>query len=363
VSKQRNQNIRVGVFVAAALAVLIMTVFVIGQERSMFTRKTRLNTSFADINGLVIGAPVRLAGVDVGRVTKITFSEDLSRPEARVELAIENQYAPRVRKDSVAFIDSKGLLGDKLINLSVGSPSSPQLQEGEYITPKASLSIEAMAKDLQRTASAIGDAAESAEVAINRVATPEVTENLRRISGSLAAILERIEKSELVPKTEALMERATVVMSNSAAASARVDRMLARVEQGPGNAHSLVYGNEVAEMAGEWKRAATGIADLTQQINHGDGLVSALLHDENGKKLVHDLTAFTERLNRISSDIERGRGTLGGLIVDPSVYEEMKTILGNIERNVMFKSLVRMTIKEEGLVRPATMAKPAAQKQ
>ena len=359
VDKTKSQNLKVGMFVAGALAVLSMTVFVIGQERSMFKRKTRVYTSFADINGLVIGAPVRLAGVDVGRVTAITFSDDLSRPEARVQLAIENEYIARVRKDSKAAIDSKGLLGDKLINLSVGTPAHPQLEDGDYITPKVSMSIENMAKELEHTATAIGRAAESAETAVNSIATPEVAENLRRISSSLASILERIDNSQLVPKTEALMERASVVMNNSAAATARVDRMLAQVEKGPGNAHTVIYGSEVTEMAGEWKRAATGIADVTEQINRGDGLVAALLHDENGKRLVQDLTAFTARLNRISSDMERGRGTLGGLLVDPSVYEEMKTILGNIERNVMFKSLVRMTIKEEGLTRPAVQAKPA----
>ena len=85
---KRNMHLRVGLFVAFALGVLIVTVFVIGQERSLFTPRTTLYTSFRDINGLVEGAAVRLAGVDVGRVTGIAFSEDLARPDARVELAV-----------------------------------------------------------------------------------------------------------------------------------------------------------------------------------------------------------------------------------------------------------------------------------
>lgn len=62
------------------------------------------------------------------------------------------------------------------------------------------------------------------------------------------------------------------------------------------------------------------------------------------------LAEFADRLNRVSTDVERGRGTLGGLIVDPSVYENMKTVLGNIERNVLLKAAIRWTIKEDASV-------------
>jgi phospholipid/cholesterol/gamma-HCH transport system substrate-binding protein len=48
------------------------------------------------------------------------------------------------------------------------------------------------------------------------------------------------------------------------------------------------------------------------------------------------------------------------LLVDPSVYEDMKTVLGNIERNLVFKALVRMTIKEDGMQRPAKLARPGS---
>lgn len=351
--KQTMQNVRVGVFVIIALLVLTVTVFVIGQERSMFTSKMKVHTSFADINGLVVGAPVRLAGVDVGRVTKIAFSDDLRRPEARIEIAIESEFTPRLRRDSRAFIDSKGLLGDKLINLSVGSPSEPAVKSGDYITPRQGSSFESVAKELEQTAGAVGRAAQSAQGAVDRVATPEVSENVRRITASLASILEEVDRSEVMTRLEA-------AIGHAESASARVDRVLARVEHGPGTLHSLAYGNDAPEAIAEWKRAATGITELTNALNHGDGLVAALAHDESGQLLLRDLASFSARLDRIAKGVEHGRGTLGGLVVDPSIYEDMKTVLGNIDRSVAFKALVRMTIKEDGLERPALQARPVA---
>jgi phospholipid/cholesterol/gamma-HCH transport system substrate-binding protein len=351
-NKHKQQSIKVGVFVALAIGVLSVTVFIIGQERSMFTTKTRLHTSFTDINGLVIGAPVRLAGVDVGRVAAIRFSEDLSRPEARVVLAIENEYIARVRRDSRAYIDSKGLLGDKLINLSVGSPKQPGLQEGDYVTPRQGVSLEAMAEQLGNTASTVGRAADTAGTAVRELANPELIANLNRVSGSLAAILERIERGTLIAKLEE-------TAASTSSATARLDRVLARVESGPGTLHALAYGDDGPQAIAEWKRAGTNVSELVEQLSHGEGLIASLVSDPQGKRFVADLAELSARMNRISQQVEQGRGTIGGLIVDPSVYEDMKTVLGNIERNVVFKALVRMTIKEDGLRRPATLARPA----
>jgi len=367
---KKTTHVRVGLFVAVALAVLIVTVFVIGQERSMFTSKTRLYTSFTDINGLVEGAPVRLAGVDVGRVKAIAFADDLERPEARVELAIENRYMTRVRRDSRAYIDSKGLLGDKIINLTVGSSSAPRLEDGDFVTPGQGVSLEALAKRVEGTATAIGDAALAAQGAVGNLASPEITENVRRITDALASVLEEVQYGDgiahQVVYDPVSADQVAAIFANLADASAkarsaagRFDGALARVERGPGTLNALVYGEQGAEALVEWRRAGAGVAELADQLNHGDGLAPALLHDEAGRTLVRDLTEFTSRLNRLSRDVERGRGTLGGLMVDPSIYEDMKTVLGNIERNVLFKALIRMTIKEDDIQRPAKQARPA----
>jgi phospholipid/cholesterol/gamma-HCH transport system substrate-binding protein len=56
-------------------------------------------------------------------------------------------------------------------------------------------------------------------------------------------------------------------------------------------------------------------------------------------------------LNRVVQDIDRGRGTIGGLVRDPTVYEDLKTTLGNVQRNVLFKALIRFTMENDGLRR------------
>jgi phospholipid/cholesterol/gamma-HCH transport system substrate-binding protein len=355
-----RQNLRVGAFVAAALGIFVVSVFVIGQERSMFASKTRLHTRFPDINGLVIGAPVRLAGLDIGRVTRLTFSSELARPEAQVELAVDESYLPRLRRDSVAYIDSKGLLGDKLINLTVGSQHAPGLRDGDFVQPRESLSFEGLAKQLEGTARAITRTADSATTAVDGLATPELAANLQRVTGSLAALLERVEHGDGLAHDllydPSLSARVRVALDSASATAKRVDGIVARVERGPGSLHSLVYDDEVGRALAAFERAGQGIADTTDQINHGPGLAGALLRDPKGQQLLADLTDFSARLDRIAAHVERGDGTLGGLVVDPSVYEDMKTVLGNIERNNVLKALIRMTIKQDDIQRPAIEA-------
>jgi phospholipid/cholesterol/gamma-HCH transport system substrate-binding protein len=369
--KHTVQNVTVGAFVSVALAVLALTVFVIGQERSMFKRKTRLWTSFSDINGLVVGAPVRLAGVDVGRVQSIDFASELNQLDARISLVIEDRYMGRVRSDSRAYIDSKGLLGDKIINVSVGTPKGSALNEGDYLTPKRGLSFESLAQEVESTARAIGDAANRTGGAVSEIASPEVTDNLRRSSEALALVLEAVAHGDGIAhhllydpsyaqRTATILTNLADASANAKTASARADSILARVAAGPGGLNSLVYGSDASEAVRELRHAAAGFAELTDQLNHGHGLAEALLRDDSGRELITNLTQFSERLNRVSSEVEAGHGTLGGLIVDPTVYEDMKTVLGNIERNVIFKALIRMTIKEDGMKRPAKLAEPGA---
>ena len=124
---------KVGTFVAIALIALVVVIGLLGRSRSLLSSKALLHTSFDNISGLVVGAPVRLAGVDIGIVQKIQFDPDPKVKKVRVVLGVQSRYLDRVREDSIARLSSKGLLGDMIINITVGSPDFPQLQNGGVI--------------------------------------------------------------------------------------------------------------------------------------------------------------------------------------------------------------------------------------
>ena len=115
-------QLRVGAFVLASLLVFVGLVYMLGRSAGLFERQYRLVASFGQIGGLIQGATVRLAGVPVGRVGAIRLPESGSS-KVQVDLLIARRVQDRIRADSVARIETLGLLGDKIIDVSLGGPA------------------------------------------------------------------------------------------------------------------------------------------------------------------------------------------------------------------------------------------------
>jgi phospholipid/cholesterol/gamma-HCH transport system substrate-binding protein len=366
----KKTALRVGVFLFVALVLTAVGVISLGGKSGLFERKTTLYVHFADINGLVPGSPVRLAGLDVGTVKRIEFSKDLDSREARVELSIKRQFLERIRSDSRAVIDSKGLLGDKIINITLGTQQAPGLHDGDTLKTKTSASIEQLANKIDEAITSITQVSHSAGELMTEVASPQVRTDISRIVHSVAGIMEEVESGDGVvhrivydrryaDDVAGILEETHMTLSHLRGAVMRVEKVVSEVQTGDGTAHQLIYGKEGAQALTQVRDATTDLAALVRAVREKNGLLHTLIYDEKDAQLLQQWTELSERVNRITANVEKGRGTIGGLLVDPSVYEDMKTILGNIERNVLLKALIRYTIKEGDIQRPAPMPKAA----
>lgn len=365
-----GRNLRVSVFLFVGLAVLAAVIVLIGRKSGLFESKATLHAHFPDVGGLVVGAPVRLAGLDVGTVERIELSVVGGKTTAHVELYIRERYLERLRADSRATIGSKGLLGDKLVELSVGSPGAPQLRDGDQVEAADGMSFGQLADKLEGAVGAITRAADTAERAVDELLTEQARKDVGRILHSMANMLEALEGSDTVLHRllydQALAEdvgRAAAqtnhLLGDVRRATRRLDRILAAVEQGPGGAHTLVYSDAATELVADTTQTSQSLRSLLDDLRAGDGLLPQLMHGPEGKQLLTDLADTSAAVSRMTAAIERGEGTLGAFVVDPTVYEDLKTILGNIERNVLLKALVRFAIKEGDIERPSAPARPS----
>ena len=78
----------------------------------------------------------------------------------------------------------------------------------------------------------------------------------------------------------------------------------------------------------------------------GDGLLYSLMYDPKAKELLVNLVKTTESLNEITEKINSGEGTIGALISDPTLYENLKKLLGGAERNFILRNLIRKSIEK-----------------
>src|SRR5712692_6996946 len=134
-SRQLTLQIRIGAFILVALGAFLAIIYMLGAQARYFERKYDLVAEFSEVGGLIEGATVRLAGVQIGRVTRVELP---SQPggKVRVKLTITRRFADRIRRNSEARIVTQGLLGDKLVEITLGSADSPPLSPGEHLTAR-----------------------------------------------------------------------------------------------------------------------------------------------------------------------------------------------------------------------------------
>src|SRR5438094_224645 len=118
-------KLRVGVFVLVALAAFLGMVYALGARARLFEAHYTIHAEFTEVAGLTEGATVRLAGVQIGRVTDVHLPGEPGG-KVRVDLTIARRYADRIRRDSIARIETQGLLGDKVVEVTVGTAAAPR---------------------------------------------------------------------------------------------------------------------------------------------------------------------------------------------------------------------------------------------
>src|SRR5258705_7869441 len=126
---------RVGVFVLVALATFLGLVYALGARARLFEARYTIHADFTEVGGLVEGATVRLAGVQIGRVSGVNLPPQPGG-KVRVDLTIARRFSDRIRKNSVARIETQGLLGDRIVEITVGDVGVPALAAGEVLASR-----------------------------------------------------------------------------------------------------------------------------------------------------------------------------------------------------------------------------------
>jgi phospholipid/cholesterol/gamma-HCH transport system substrate-binding protein len=123
---------RLGAFIVATLAVLAVGVFIIGSKEYLFSSTYNLKAQFANVAGLAVGADVQVGGVHSGTVTGIELPK---KPGERVTVIMELARSTHaiIKRDSVASIETEGMLGNQFMAISFGSPGQTDVRDGETI--------------------------------------------------------------------------------------------------------------------------------------------------------------------------------------------------------------------------------------
>ncbi len=366
-TKPKEKTIRVGLLVAAALLVLMIFVFFIGSEQKIFSRKNEYKVRLDNVTGLAEGNPVKISGVTVGVIKDITLPRDPKMRDVDIELMVDRKYADRIRTDSRARLKKLGLLaGDSYIDISPGSPKFDALEPGSLIPAARQTNVDQLISSGE-----------------------DLVDNFVQISYSLKNILGRVDRGEgLIGELTSTPETKQRITDTFLATLNKTNAILGHVESGKGLVGKLVYDDAfAASFTGSLQESARSLQTLVTEIEgslkSGQGAVPALLNDPDGKKKVLDLienlrltsanlaaltasyqsgqglvprlmndkeygdktlvefNGLLRQLNDTVAKINRGEGTAGKLISDPSVYESVNDILIGINESKLLRWLIR----------------------
>ncbi len=336
----RGLELKVGVFVVVGFLLLFGAIWSLGGEESFFDKTYTLHTSFSDVAGLRDGATVQVAGMSAGLVRNIRFSSKPEDKELHVDLVISQRYQDRIRKDSLATVATQGVLGDKYINLSVGTPTQPELKDGEWIQRKNPTDLFA----------SLGGIAEDLGAAIRGPGGKAAGKSIVEMLDAVRNVLKEVEEGKglihhLVYE-ESPGQKVDSLLTSLNQGGRSLERILKEVEKGDGTAHALVYGEEGSRAIAELSQAASKLDGLLADIKSENGVLHSLIYaDEKGSNIIANLTAVSSDLHDITTSIKKGEGTIGGLVADPSVYQDLKTLLGRAERNKLLKAFIRANMR------------------
>jgi phospholipid/cholesterol/gamma-HCH transport system substrate-binding protein len=351
-----SRDIKVGAFVLAGLLVTAAVIFMIGDQRQMFQSKVEFHVKFTDVDGLTRGSPVRMGGVDIGSVSNVGYPNNPKDSHLYVDISVVQEAAPRIRTDSVATIGNKGLLGDKMIVISPGSSREPVIPPGGFIPSKE---LPGLSDIISKVSGKADDVLSNLDRTTHTLADDQFNEHVKQSAQSLSDILASLDhgpgyasrllhdrtEADHLSQTVANLQKTTAELNRTIA---NVNNIVGRVEQGPGFAHEVIYGKGGAKTLEQFGNAAGELALTLRGIRQGNGVAKSLIYgDDHSQQIMGNLTAMTSDLRHIVADARAGKGTVGALLVDPSVYEDIKMLLGNVQRNQVLRALVRYSIKRD----------------
>lgn len=265
------QGFRLGFFVFLGILLIFVSIFMIGNKDSLFVETFKLKTYFSTVEGLRNGATVRLSGMDVGSVKSIEIIQDTSINNVEVVFEIQKEYNSFIRLDSEVTIETEGIVGAKLLNISPGSAKYEIVRDGGIVKGKNPINMGAIITET------------TGIISYTRKITEDFADIVKKINEGQGTIGKLVNDEKLYNSTVRITQNADKSLS--------------------------VMTNKLEEISGF-------------VVNMGTGL----------NRVVIKLDSSIADIQHMVSKTRKGEGLLGKMMNDEGTYDSVKTVINNLIR-------------------------------
>jgi len=291
------EQLKVGGMILVAMAILTVAVFKLGEAANLFTKRYTLVALLPSANGLRVGGSVTVAGQLAGTVSAIDFlapDADTSR-NLKVTVEIDQALQQQVREDSRARLRTLGLLGDKIVDISPGTPRFAVLPANDTLQVESALDYETV---LLQASGAVTDMV-------------ALTHDLRGITGGLArgegTVGQLLTNRSLYDELNGTLARTNALVTRLQAPNGSLGKLLD---------DPALYQN--------LNGMISSVDSLVRQMRAQNGTLGKLLADDS---LYTHLVGITSGADSLVKALNRGDGFASKMIKDGQLYEQLtKTI-------------------------------------
>jgi phospholipid/cholesterol/gamma-HCH transport system substrate-binding protein len=293
-------EVRVGIVIVIALLITAVSIFKLGQAANLFTKRYTLIAYLPDANGLKEGGAVMVAGQLAGSVKKIDFlpvDADTTR-NLKLTLAVDIRVREQIRRDSRGRLRTLGLLGDKVFDITPGTPKAPALSDGDTITIIPSLDYEAV---IAQASGAVTDLV-------------SLTRDLRQITGGIVrgegTLGQFVTNRELYDHLNGTLSRANTMLASLQNPNGTIAKML----------------NDPA-LYDRFTEVISSTDSLVKSIGSSRGTAGMLLRDST---LYKNLVGITQGADSLMRALASGKGTAGKLLTDQALYDQLFKLVADL---------------------------------
>jgi phospholipid/cholesterol/gamma-HCH transport system substrate-binding protein len=281
-------ELKIGILTAFALAVAVLVIFLVSAEGGFFWQRYRLKAKFGNVAGLKNGAPVRVAGVEVGSVKGVDFDG----ADVIVTFELSKQMQPRITSQSTASIGSVSLLGESALDVTPSMKGTP-LPRDAFVPSRPA-------------PGQLSDVAEGATKALD-----QATGLLRELRAGRGTVGKLFTDEALYRDIDGFVSAAEAVARN--------------LQAGRGTIGKLTVDDKVYR---DLEASLRNLQEVTARVNAGEGSLGRLLKDPG---FANSLSSTTANLDNLTGRINKGEGTVGKLVTDAVLYNRMNSLAERLD--------------------------------
>ena len=292
--RQVVNNVKLGAFVVAGLFFLVLLLYMIGRNQSLFGATFMIKTRFDNVQGLVPGNNVRYAGIQVGTIKRINILNDTL---IEIRMIIDEKMKSFIRQNAVASIGTDGLMGNKVINISPLREPAPFIEEGNTISSRKAIDTDEMLRTLSNTNNDVAIIAEKLKTTVEQI--------------NNSSVLWKVLNDQTLPQNLRLSaENLQLTTARAAQMAKDMQALITDVKNGKGSVGTLLTDTALAE-------------------NLNRAIQSIKLVAVHAEELI---ITVDSAVTGVQQDVNSGKGTINALLKDSLMVMKLNLSMDNIQK-------------------------------